>query len=56
MFSFLSKNPVKKLTKQYNDMLEQAMLAQRKGDIRSYSELTEKTEKIAQQISALENS
>ena len=55
MFSFLSKDPIKKLTKQYEDVLKEAMLAQRNGDIKSYSELTEKAEAIAQKISMLEN-
>ena len=34
--------------------LEQAMLAQRKGDIKSYSLLTAEAEKMWEQIQALE--
>jgi hypothetical protein len=44
MFSIFKKNPLKKLTQQYNAKLEQAMHAQRKGDIRSYSLLTAEAE------------
>lgn len=54
MFSILKKNPLKKLTQQYNAKLEQAMHAQRKGDIRSYSMLTAEAEQIENQIKVLE--
>lgn len=55
MFSIFKKNPLKKLTQQYNAKLEQAMHAQRKGDIRSYSMLTAEAEQIENQIKVLEN-
>ncbi len=51
MFSFFKKDPVASLQKDYKSTLEQAMMAQRKGDIKLYSELTEKAEIILQQIS-----
>ena len=54
MFSIFKKNPLKKLTQQYNTKLEQAMHAQRKGDIRSYSMLTAEAEQIENQIKVLE--
>jgi hypothetical protein len=54
MFSIFKKNPLKKLTQQYNAKLEQAMHAQRKGDIRSYSMLTAEAEQIENQIKVLE--
>jgi len=54
MFSFLKKDPSLKLRKNYNAILEQAMQAQRKGDIKLYSELTDQAEKIMQQIDLLE--
>ncbi|MGR3972756.1 DUF6435 family protein [Shewanella sp. 1180_01] len=54
MFSIFKKNPLKKLTQQYNAKLEEAMLAQRKGDIRSYSMLTAEAEQIENQIKVLE--
>ncbi|QCF37560.1 DUF6435 family protein [Salinivibrio sp. YCSC6] len=55
MLSFLKPNPVKKLKKQYEAKQQQAFQAQRNGDIRGYSLLTEEAEKIDQQIKALEN-
>ncbi|WP_021022960.1 DUF6435 family protein [Salinivibrio costicola] len=55
MLSFLKPNPVKKLKKQYDAKQQQALEAQRNGDIRGYSLLTEEAEKIDQQIKALEN-
>ncbi|WP_133470817.1 DUF6435 family protein [Paraglaciecola marina] len=56
MFSLFKKNPIKKLEKSYLVKLEQAMHAQRKGDIKSYSMITEEAEKILEQISALQQS
>lgn len=53
MFSFLKKDPISKLNKQYTALLEQALEAQRRGDIRSYSELTSEAEKIADKIDVL---
>lgn len=55
MFSFFKSNPSKKLRKQYDMKLEQAMLAQRKGDIKSYSLLTAEAEKMWEQIQVLES-
>lgn len=54
MFSIFKKDPLKKLTQQYNAKLEEAMHAQRKGDIRSYSMLTAEAEQIENQIKVLE--
>ncbi|GGP82919.1 DUF6435 family protein [Shewanella ulleungensis] len=54
MFSFLKPDPVKKLRKTYDQKLEQAMQAQRKGDIKTYSLLTAESESIWQEIEALE--
>ncbi|WBA13374.1 DUF6435 family protein [Salinivibrio kushneri] len=55
MLSFLKPNPVKKLKKQYDAKQQQAFEAQRNGDIRGYSLLTEEAEEIDQQIKELEN-
>lgn len=55
MFSFLKNSPTKKLKKQYALVLEQAMSAQRKGDIRLYSELTNKAQNILDEITELES-
>lgn len=56
MFSIFKKNPLKKLNKQYEAKLEQAMNAQRNGDIKSYSMITAEAETIAIQIQELEHS
>lgn len=55
MFSMFKKNPIKKLNKVYESKLEQAMLAQRRGDIRSYAMITAEAEDIRNQIIALQN-
>ncbi|MAD16673.1 MAG: hypothetical protein CL579_11440 [Alteromonadaceae bacterium] len=54
MFGFLKSSPLKKMKKQYDQKLEQAMLAQRKGDIRSYSMLTAEAEVLWSEIETLE--
>ena len=54
MFSLFKSDPTRKLKKQYATKLEQAMLAQRSGDIKSYSFLSEEAEAIYKQITALE--
>jgi hypothetical protein len=53
MFSFLKANPAKKLEQRYAQKLEEAMQAQRNGDIRKYSELTEQADAIHKEIQAL---
>jgi hypothetical protein len=53
MFSFLKKDPIAKLNKQYSSLLEKALTAQRKGDIRGYSELSAEAEKVAKEIDLL---
>jgi hypothetical protein len=54
MFSFLKSNPTKKLRKQHATLLEQAMHAQRGGDIRTYSKLSTEAEEVYQKIQELE--
>lgn len=54
MFGLFKSDPTKKLRKQYDAKLEQAMLAQRKGDIKTYSMLTSEAEGIWKQIESLE--
>jgi hypothetical protein len=56
MFSFLKKDPVKKLNKLYLQKLEEAMYAQRNGDIRSYSTITSEAEDIRIKMDALRES
>ncbi|NOH22536.1 DUF6435 family protein [Vibrio europaeus] len=55
MFSLFKRDSTKKLKKQYAAKLEQAMLAQRRGDIRTYSLLTAEAEELGQQIEALQS-
>ena len=53
MFSFLKKDPLKNLNKAYYQKLEQAMHAQRNGDMRSYAALTAEAEELNKEINAL---
>lgn len=54
MFGIFKTDPIRKLKKQHAKKLEEAMFAQRKGDIRSYSFLTVEAENIYQEIEKLE--
>ena len=54
MFSLFKSDPLKKLRKAYDAKLEKAMLAQRDGDIKTYSMLTAEAEDILKEIEALE--
>ncbi|TDF35030.1 Lacal_2735 family protein [Alteromonadaceae bacterium M269] len=53
MFGFLKSDPTKKLRKIYDKKSTEAMLAQRKGDIKTYSMLTAEAESIWKEIEAL---
>lgn len=53
MFSFFRNNSVKKLKKRHSMLCEQAMQAQRRGDIKTYSLLTAEAEEIFEQIKTL---
>jgi hypothetical protein len=55
MFSLFKKKPTKKLTKRHSMLLEQAMQAQRRGDIKTYSLLTAEAEEIFAQIKMLKS-
>ena len=55
MFSLVKRDSTTKLKKQYAAKLEQAMLAQRRGDIRTYSLLTAEAEELGQQIETLQS-
>ncbi len=56
MFSLFKSDPSKKLRKRYHDKLEQAMLAQRKGDIKTYSFITAEAEQLLKELEGLESS
>ncbi len=53
MFSFFKNNSVEKLKKRHSMLCEQAMQAQRRGDIKTYSLLTAEAEEIFEQIKTL---
>lgn len=53
MFNLFKKDPIKKLEKEYAKLLEEALAAQRKGDIALYSELSFKAEEIGQKMDEL---
>lgn len=53
MFGWLKPDPLKKLSKQYNTKLEEAMHAQRNGDMRLFADLTAESEEIWQKITTL---
>ena len=50
MFGLFKADPAKRLAEQYRNKLTEAMEAQRAGDIRKYSELTEQAEKIQKEM------
>ncbi len=54
MFGLFKIDPLKKLRKEYDRLLQDAMEAQRHGDIRLYSELSTEADKIYQKIKALD--
>ena len=53
MFGWLKSDPIKKLDKQYQAKLQEAMETQRNGNIRRYSELTQEAESILESIEKL---
>ncbi|BCE01588.1 DUF6435 family protein [Marinicellulosiphila megalodicopiae] len=55
MFSIFKSNPIKKLQKQYEAKLEQAMFCQRNGDIKSYSQLSFEADALYKQILELKS-
>ena len=52
MFGFFKKDPLKKLQKEYEAKLEEAMHMQRNGKIREYSFLSAEAEDIRLKIQA----
>ncbi|MGJ8582413.1 MAG: DUF6435 family protein [Psychromonas sp.] len=56
MFSIFKKDPLKQLNKQLSAKLEQAMHAQRNGDIKTYSQLSYEAQEIDKQIVEIEES
>ncbi|PKF61023.1 hypothetical protein CW745_11975 [Psychromonas sp. psych-6C06] len=54
MFSLFKSNPIKKLNKQLSRKLEEAMNAQRNGNIRLYSQLSYEAQEIEKQLIIIE--
>ena len=54
MFRLFKKDPRKKLQKQYESKLEEAMHSQRNGDMKTFSRLSAEAEEIGKQIEALD--
>ena len=53
MFSLFKSNSLKKLKKTHSAKLEEAMQAQRRGDIRQFASLTTEAEEILREIKKL---
>ena len=54
MFGLFKSDPVKKMRKKYDNLLEDGMHAQRRGDIKSYAMLTAEAEALWEDIKKLE--
>ncbi|MBX2837785.1 MAG: Lacal_2735 family protein [Gammaproteobacteria bacterium] len=54
MFSRFRKSKRDKLKREYTSLLEQAMQAQRRGDIRSYSDLSDQAKSVLDEIDSLQ--
>jgi len=50
MFGLFKKDPIKKLEKEYEQLLEKARDTQRGGDIKGYAKLMAEAEEIADKI------
>ncbi len=53
MFGLFKKDPLKKLEKEYSQLLEDAMALQRGGDIRGYAAKSAEAEAVMDKIIAL---
>ena len=50
MFSLFKKNPEKKLQQKYEQLMKQAIDAQRRGDIEGYSNLSAQADGVAKEL------
>lgn len=53
MFGIFKPDPIKKLEKQYQKIMEEAMWIQRSGDLKLYAQKIEESEKIGIEIEKL---
>lgn len=54
MFGFLKGDPIKKLQKEYEKISEQAMHAQRNGNIELFAKLSQQADEIGKEIDQIE--
>ncbi len=54
MFGLFKKDPVKKLQKEYEKLMEEAMQIQRSGDIKGYAAKVAEAEKVQEEIDRLQ--
>jgi hypothetical protein len=50
MFSLFKKNPEKELQKKYEQLMKDAVNAQRSGDIEGYSNLSAQADNVAKEL------
>lgn len=53
MFGLFKKDPIAKLEKEYQKIMEEAMHVQRSGDLKAYARKIEASERILEQIKEL---
>jgi hypothetical protein len=53
MFGLFKKDPIKKLEREYEKIMEEAMHIQRSGDLKAYAVKIEQAEKIQKEIERL---
>jgi hypothetical protein len=53
MFGLFKKDPIAKLEKEYQKIMEEAMHVQRSGDLKAYAKKIEASERILDQIKEL---
>jgi hypothetical protein len=54
MFGLFKKDPIKKLEKEYQQLMEEAMHIQRGGDIKAYSAKVAEAEEVMKKIEELQ--
>ena len=55
MFGLFKKDPIKKLEEQYRKKSEEAITAQRNGDIEGFSQLSFEADELLKQLEKLES-
>lgn len=55
MFGLFKKDPTKKLEKKYLALMEEAMMIQRSGDIKSYSAKVAEAEEVMKEMEKLKD-